>query len=52
MNDENGDSMMERFENALQRVFGAGKKKPKPEADAEEIMEGGVPPTHESESDA
>lgn len=38
---------MERFDDLLtRRIFAAGKKKPKAqEADAEEIMEGGVPPS-------
>lgn len=37
---------MERFEGLLARIFAAGRKKPKAqEADAEEVMEGGVPPS-------
>jgi hypothetical protein len=41
---------MERFDDLLNRVFQAGKpKRPKAaEADAEEVMEGGVPPTGEA----
>lgn len=37
---------MDRFEELLSRIFKAGKKHPKrAEADAEEIAEGGVPPS-------
>lgn len=41
----------ERFDDLLGRIFGAGKKKPRPEADAEEIAEGGIPPASEGEPD-
>ena len=45
-NDDNGDAMMERFKAALSGIFAGGKKRPKEaEADAEEVMEGGIPPT-------
>ena len=41
---------MERFDNLLRQVFKAGNpKRPKAaEADAEEVMEGGIPPTGEA----
>ena len=40
---------MEKFDDLLTQVFKAGKKPPKAsEADAEEVMEGGVPPTGEA----
>jgi hypothetical protein len=45
---------MERFDDLLTRVFKAGKptgdlKRPKAaEEDAEEVMEGGIPPTGEA----
>jgi hypothetical protein len=48
--DKDGDAMMERFKTALSGIFATGKKKPKAtEADAEEIMEGGIPPIEESD---
>jgi hypothetical protein len=41
---------MERFEDLARKVFSKDPKRvPKPEEDAEEIMEGGVPPTGEEE---
>ena len=40
---------MERFDDMLRRIFDASKKKQRPEQDAEEIAEGGVPPTEESD---
>jgi hypothetical protein len=52
MNDNNdsGDAMMERFKTALSGIFAAGKKRPKAaEQDAAEVMEGGIPPTEESD---
>jgi hypothetical protein len=42
---------MERFDDLLSRIFQAGKPKPRPEEDAEEVMEGGVEPTEPTESD-
>ena len=42
---------MERFDDLLSRVWDASKKKPKPQEDAQEIEEGGVPPTSEGEPD-
>jgi hypothetical protein len=48
MNDDD-KAPMERFDDLLTRVFQSGKRKPKQaEADAEEIMEGGIPPTGEA----
>jgi hypothetical protein len=39
------ETALERFDGLLSRIFEAGKKKAKPEEDAEEIVEGGVPPS-------
>lgn len=48
MNDDK--SPMERFEDLARKIFSKDPKQvPKPEEDAEEIMEGGVPPTDEEE---
>lgn len=52
--ESNDKTPMERFDDLLSRIFRAGKQPPKrvpePEEDAEEILEGGVPPT-EGEAD-
>jgi hypothetical protein len=49
MNDDK--TPMERFDDLLSQIFKTGKPKPRPEEDAEEIMEGGVPPTGPKEVD-
>jgi hypothetical protein len=54
MQDDNDKSPTERFDHPLTRVFKAGKttgdlKRPKAaEEDAEEVMEGGIPPAGEA----
>ncbi|MGA9018361.1 MAG: hypothetical protein WB438_05450 [Candidatus Cybelea sp.] len=47
--ENDNETPMKRFDDLLTRVFKAGKRKPKEaEADAEEVMEGGIPPTGEA----
>ena len=40
---------MERFEDLARKAFSKDPKRTKPEGHAEEIAEGGVPPTDEEE---
>lgn len=48
--DDPGRSPMERFEDLARKTFLPRKQVPTPEEDAEEIMEGGVPPIPEEEA--
>ncbi|MGA7201962.1 MAG: hypothetical protein WBX26_09035, partial [Candidatus Cybelea sp.] len=52
MNNDNDKSPMERFEDLARKVFSKNKgdlKRPiAAEEDAEEVMEGGIPPTGEA----